>query len=156
MSFKMFDDRSTTTDLNGPTIEIKTDAYGHEEGSTTSKTSVNPFGSDNGRTGGTIEITGIGTASWPTGFSTYASNTGTIGYQWYELNAGALGISTRYAGAGTSSLTISHALSPEDDGNQYYNRISFNPDNVSAGGTSGGSINGFVDTTPVSISVAPE
>ena len=55
-----FDDRSTSLDLNGPDIEIKTDAYGHEEGSTTAKTIVNPFGSDDGRTGGTIEITGIG------------------------------------------------------------------------------------------------
>ena len=75
-----FDDRTTNLDLNGPDIEIKTQAYGHEEGSTTETTTVNPFGADAGRTGGVIEITGIGTASWPTGFSTYVSNTGTIGY----------------------------------------------------------------------------
>ena len=84
-----FDDRSTNLDLNGPRIEVKTDAYGHVEGSTTAKTTVNPFGADAGRTGGTIEITGVGTASWPTGFGTYASNTGVIGYQWYELTEGA-------------------------------------------------------------------
>ena len=65
-----FDDRSTNLDLNGPNIEIKTDAFGHDEGSTTSKTTVNPFGADASRTGGTLEITGVGTASWPTGFST--------------------------------------------------------------------------------------
>ena len=73
-----FDDRSTNLDLNGPRIAVETDAYGHEPGSTTSKSVVNPFGGDQGRTGGSIEITGVGTATWPTGFGTYASNTGTI------------------------------------------------------------------------------
>ena len=123
-----FDDRSTSLDLNGPDIEIKTDAYGHEEGSTTAKTTVNPFGSDDGRTGGTIEITGIGTASWPTGFGTYASNTGTIGYQWYELNAGALGISTRWEGQTTDTLKLKYlenstgylGAGRNDNLNQYY------------------------------------
>ncbi len=95
-----FDDRSTNLDLNGPRIEVATDAYGHEPGGTADKTVVNPFGDDQGRTGGTVEITGIGTASWPTGFSTYASNTGSIGYQWYRVNADGstdtLGISTRW------------------------------------------------------------
>ena len=95
-----FEDRTTNLDLNGPDIEIKTQAYGHEEGSTTETTTVNPFGGDAGRTGGVIEITGIGTASWPVGYGTYVSNTGTIGYQWYKLNiAGVgepLGISTRW------------------------------------------------------------
>ena len=28
MSFKVFDDKTTTTDLNGPRVAIKTDAYG--------------------------------------------------------------------------------------------------------------------------------
>ena len=67
-----------------------------------------------------------------------------------------IGVSTRFTGAGTSTLTLSHALSPEDHGNQYYSRITFTPDNVSSGGTSGNILNNFVDSTPVSISVAPE
>ena len=64
-----FEDRTTNLDLNGPDIEIKTQAYGHAPGSNTDKTVVNPFGADAGRTGGVIEITGIGTASWPVGYS---------------------------------------------------------------------------------------
>ena len=64
-----FEDRTTNLDLNGPDIEIKTQAYGHAPGSTTDKTVVNPFGADAGRTGGVIEITGIGTASWPVAVS---------------------------------------------------------------------------------------
>ena len=70
-----FDNRSTNLDLNGPSVGIKTDAYGHEPGELTAKTTVNPFGADASRTGGTIEITGIGTATWPVGYSTYATNT---------------------------------------------------------------------------------
>ena len=46
-----FEDRTTNLDLNGPDIEIKTQAYGHAPGSTTDKTVVNPFGADAGRTG---------------------------------------------------------------------------------------------------------
>ena len=38
-----FEDRTTNLDLNGPDIEIKTQAYGHEEGSTTETTTVNPL-----------------------------------------------------------------------------------------------------------------
>ena len=147
MSNKIWDDKSTDLTLNGPTISVSSD------------TSANiSLVAPNGQTGGGVTDQTSVTFS-VTGVSTFPDGTnadGGLSYQWYEINEGALGISTRYAGAGTSSLTISYALSPEDDGNQYYNRISFNPDNVSAGGTSGGSINGFVDTTPVSISVAPE
>ena len=119
-----FEDRTTNLDLNGPNIEIKTDAYGHEEGSTTAKTTVNPFGDDASRTGGVIELTGIGTASWPTGFSTYASNTGTIGYQWYRLNedgsSETLGISTRYEGQTTDTLKLKYLDNPGDNLKQYY------------------------------------
>ena len=147
MSNKIWDDKPTDLTLNGPSISISSD------------TSANiSLVAPNGQTGGGVTDQTSVTFS-VTGVSTFPDGTnadGGLSYQWYEINEGALGISTRYAGAGTSSLTISYALSPEDDGNQYYNRISFNPDNVSAGGTSGGSINGFVDTTPVSISVAPE
>ena len=147
MSNKIWDDKPTDLTLNGPTISVSSD------------TSANiSLVAPNGQTGGGVTDQTSVTFS-VTGVSTFPDGTnadGGLSYQWYEINEGALGISTRYAGAGTSSLTISYALSPEDDGNQYYNRISFNPDNVSAGGTSGGSINGFVDTTPVSISVAPE
>ena len=147
MSNKIWDDKSTDLTLNGPSISVSSD------------TSANiSLVAPNGQTGGGVTDQTSVTFS-VTGVSTFPDGTnadGGLSYQWYEINDGELGISTRYAGAGTSSLTISYALSPEDDGNQYYNRISFNPDNVSAGGTSGGSINGFVDTTPVSISVAPE
>ena len=165
-----FDDRTTNLDLNGPDIEIKTQAYGHEEGSTTETTTVNPFGADAGRTGGVIEITGIGTASWPTGFSTYASNTGTIGYQWYKLNiAGVgepLGISTRWEGQTTDTLKLKYLDNPSDNLNQYYVKTRVIPSayaqpegsTVTAGTarSTGFAINETIDTDTVSITVLPE
>jgi len=165
-----FEDRTTNLDLNGPNIEIKTQAYGHEEGSATETTTVNPFGADAGRTGGTIEITGIGTASWPTGFSTYASNTGTIGYQWYKLNiAGVgepLGISTRWEGQTTDTLKLKYLDSPQDNLNQYYVKTRVIPSayaqpegsTVTAGTarSTGFAINENIDTDTVSITVLPE
>jgi hypothetical protein len=165
-----FDDRTTNLDLNGPDIEIKTQAYGHEEGSTTETTTVNPFGADAGRTGGIIEITGIGTASWPTGFSTYVSNTGTIGYQWYKLNiAGVgepLGISTRWEGQTTDTLKLKYLDNPTDNLNQYYVKTRVIPSayaqpegsTVTAGTarSTGFAINETIDTDAVSITVLPE
>ena len=147
MSNKIWDDKSTDLTLNGPKVAISAD------------TSANiSLVAPNGQTGGGVTDQTSVTFS-VTGVSTFPDGTnadGGLSYQWYEINDGALGISTRYAGAGTSTLTISHALSPEDNGNQYYNRITFTPDSVSAGGTSGDPINSFVETTPVSLSVAPE
>ena len=165
-----FEDRTTNLDLNGPDIEIKTQAYGHAPGSNTDKTVVNPFGADAGRTGGVIEITGIGTASWPVGYSTYASNTGSIGYQWYKLNiAGVgepLGISTRWEGQTTDTLKLKYLDSPEDNLNQYYVKTRViasayaQPEGstVTAGTarSTGFAINKNVDTDTVSITVLPE
>ena len=147
MSNKIWDDKSTDLTLNGPKVAISVD------------TSANiSLVAPNGQTGGGVTDQTSVTFS-VTGVSTFPDGTnadGGLSYQWYEINDGALGISTRYAGAGTSTLTISHALSPEDNGNQYYNRVTFTPDNVSVGGTSGNILNNFVESTPVAISVAPE
>jgi len=165
-----FEDRTTNLDLNGPNIKIKTDAFGHEEGSTTSKTTVNPFGADASRTGGTLEITGVGTASWPTGFSTYASNTGTIGYQWYKLNiAGVgepLGISTRYEGQTTDTLKLKYLDNPADNQKQYYVETRILPSayaqpegaTVTAGTarSTGFAINETIDSSRVTVTVFPE
>jgi len=165
-----FDDRTTSLDLNGPNIGIKTDAYGHTPGVVDDKTVVNPFGDDAGRTGGVIELTGIGTASWPTGFSTYASNTGTIGYQWYKLNiAGVgepLGISTRWEGQTTDTLKLKYLDNPSDNLNQYYVKTRVIPSayaqpegsTVTAGTarSTGFAINETIDTDTVSINVLPE
>ena len=164
-----FDNRTTNLDLNGPDIEIKTQAYGHEEGSTTETTTVNPFGGDNSRTGCTIELTGIGTASWPVGYGTYVSNTGTIGYQWYKLNiAGvgeALGISTRWEGQTTDTLKLKYLDNPADNLNQYYVKTRVIPSayaqpdgtTVVAGTarSTGYAINKSVETSRVTLSVLP-
>ena len=166
MSWKAFDDRTTTTDLNGPNIEVKTDAYLHEPGSTTTQTTVNPFGDSNGRTGGSISVTGVGTASWPVGYATYASNTGTIGYQWYGINEGKLGLSTTWSGQTTDTLTFNYLNNPDDNLKQYYCVTSVIPSayaqpdgtTVVAGTarSTGYAINEIADTDRVTITVSPE
>ena len=166
MSWKAFDDRTTTTDLNGPNIEVKTDAYLHEPGSTTTQTTVNPFGDSNGRTGGSISVTGVGTASWPVGYATYASNTGTIGYQWYGINEGKLGLSTTWSGQTTDTLTFNYLNNPDDNLKQYYCVTSVIPSayaqpdgtTVVAGTarSTGYAINKSVETSRVTLSVLPE
>ena len=147
MSNKIWDDKSTDLTLNGPRISISSD--------TSSNISLV---APNGQTGGGVTDQTSVTFS-VTGVSTFPDGTnadGGLSYEWYEISDGAIGVSTRFTGAGTSTLTLSHALSPEDNGNQYYSRITFTPDNVSSGGTSGNILNNFVESTPVSISVAPE
>ena len=165
-----FDDRTTSLDLNGPNIGIKTDAYGHTPGVVDDKTVVNPFGADAGRTGGVVEITGIGTATWPVGYSTYATNTGSIGYQWYRLNADGstdtLGISTRYEGQTTDTLKLNYLDSPEDNNKQYYVRMDIDPSayaqpegsTVTAGTarSTGYAQNVSTDSSRVTITVRPE
>ena len=165
-----FDDRSTTLDLNGPSVGIKTDAYGHTPGVVDDKTVVNPFGSDQGRTGGAIEITGIGTATWPVGYSTYASNTGSIGYQWYRVNADGstdtLGISTRYEGQDSETLQLNYLDNPEDNNKQYYVEARVIPSaygqppgqDITAGiaRSTGYAENVSVDSSRVTITVLPE
>ena len=147
MSNKIWDDKFTDLTLNGPKITVSSD------------TSANiNLVAPNGQTGGGVTDQTSVTFS-VTGVSTFADGTnadGGISYEWREINDGALGVSTRFTGAGTSSLTFTHFLSPEDNGKQYFNRMSFNPDNVSAGGTSGIALNNFIDSTPVSITIAPE
>ena len=147
MSNKIWDDKFTDLTLNGPKITVSSD------------TSANiNLVAPNGQTGGGVTDQTSVTFS-VTGVSTFADGTnadGGISYEWREINDGALGVSTRFTGAGTSSLTFTHLLSPEDNGKQYFNRMSFTPDNVSAGGTSGIALNNFIDSTPVSITIAPE
>ena len=147
MSNKIWDDKPTDLTLNGPKLAISSD---------TSK-SISVV-APNGQTGGGVTDQTSVTFS-VTGVSTFPDGTnadGGISYEWFEINDGAIGVSTRFTGAGTSSLTLNHALSPNDDGKQYFSRLTFTPDNVSAGGTSGSTLNSSVDSSPVSITVAPE
>ena len=105
MSNKIWDDKSTDLTLNGPRISISSD------------TSANiSLVAPNGQTGGGVTDQTSVTFS-VTGVSTFPDGTnadGGLSYEWYEISDGAIGVSTRFTGAGTSTLTLSHALSPED------------------------------------------
>ena len=66
---KIFDDKQTELDLNGPVLSLTTDPTGSQ---------VN--------NGGTAILIGIGTATFPT----TANNTGIVTYRWYEQGVGAV------------------------------------------------------------------
>ena len=103
MSNKIWDDKSTDLTLNGPRISISSD------------TSANiSLVAPNGQTGGGVTDQTSVTFS-VTGVTTFPDGTnadGGLSYEWYEISDGAIGVSTRFTGAGTSTLTLSHALSP--------------------------------------------
>ena len=147
MSNKIWDDKPTDLTLNGPRLSITSDTTrnisliapnGQTGGGVTDQTSV------------TFSVTGVST--FPDG----TSADGGISYEWFEINDGAIGVSTRFTGAGTSSLTLTHALSPEDNGKQYFSRLTFTPDNVSSGGTSGISLIPTLDSSPIGVDITPE
>ena len=94
--------------------------------------------------GGTVTLVGIATASFKTGVSTDspdapdnpAVGSGSLTYQWYEVGVdGAadkvvvddVDINGVISGAGTTALTIAQAISPQDDGKEYYVVADYTP-----------------------------
>ncbi len=94
--------------------------------------------------GGSVTLVGIATASFKTGVSTDspdapdnpATGSGSLTYQWYEVGVdGAadkvvvddVDINGVISGAGTTALTIAQAISPQDDGKEYYVVADYTP-----------------------------
>ena len=111
MSMNIWDERENTLDLNGPTISTSTNP---------SSATVWPFGYTAEEDKGWQSFTAAASASFPTGLATaYATNTGSVAYEWYELTAGKLGPSTTYTGESSGTLQVKWA-GPDQNGNQYY------------------------------------
>ncbi len=149
MSNKIWDDKTTDFPLNGPEMSITTDT-------TRSVTSVAP----NGQTGDSSDATsqvfsGVATCTFDHG----AATDGRIVYQWYEVGGSAVGVSTRWSGQSTNTLTINYALSPEDNGKQYYFQASYVPgavDGDTYSDSTGEPISEPVSSTPSTLNVLPE
>ncbi len=75
MSISIFDDKQIDLDLNGPILSFTTNPTG--VGST--GVGINSTG------GGTVSLTGIATATFPTS----ADNAGSVTYRWHEEGVGA-------------------------------------------------------------------
>ncbi len=94
--------------------------------------------------GESVTLVGIATASFKTGVSTDspdapdnpATGSGSLTYQWYEVGVdGAadkvvvddVDINGVISGAGTTALTIAQAISPQDNGKEYYVVADYTP-----------------------------
>ena len=145
MSNKIWDDKSTDLNLNGPRLSFSSDV-------SQNVSNVAP----NGRTGrGTDSTSVVFTGTATCKFPDDSNADGTINYQWYDASTNqALGISTRYSGQDSNTLTWSYALSNEDNGKSYYLQADFTP---TVGGTSGEPRNEPTRSdSNVSLNVLPE
>ena len=145
MSNKIWDDKSTDLSLNGPNLRFSSDV-------SQNISIVAP----NGRTGRasdstSVVFTGTAVCQFPDG----SNADGTINYQWYDASTNqALGISTRYSGQNTNTLTWNYALSNEDNGKSFYLQADFTP---TVGGASGQPRNEPLrSTSNVDLNVLPE
>ena len=96
--------KQTTLDLNGPILSFIRQPVG---------ASI----SNNGST----TLVGIATATFPTQTPVNpATNSGSIGYRWYEVGFGQLSDGVNIAGSATTSLTISNLTTPRDNQRKFY------------------------------------
>ena len=104
----------TKLELNGPTLSFIQHPVGYGACPGTSATFV-----------------GIATATFPVQDpSNNAQNTGTISYLWYEEGVGALSDGGNISGAGTSTLTISNLVSPNDNERKFYLTADYVPSDI--------------------------
>lgn len=85
-----------------------------------------------GTAGGTVQLTGVATATFPNNSST---PTGSIAYRWYEEGVGALSDGNRLSGTNTNTLTISNLQSPGDNNRKFYLEARYTPSAYNAGRT---------------------
>ena len=145
MSNKIWDDKSTDLSLNGPNLRFSSDV-------SQNVSNVAP----NGRTGrGTDSTSVVFTGTATCKFPDDSDADGTINYQWYDASTNqALGISTRYSGQDSNTLTWNYALSNEDNGKSFYLQADFTP---TVGGASGEPRNEPLrSTSNVDLNVLPE
>ena len=135
MSISIFDDKQIDLDLNGPILSFTTNPTG--VGST--GVGINSTG------GGTVSLTGIATATFPTS----ANNTGYVTYRWYEQGVGALSDSTYVTGTATTTLTLSNLITPTDDGRKFYVEADYVPSYYVTGNATNEPLNSGVGTVTV-------
>jgi len=132
---KIFDDKTVDLDLNGPILSFTTEPTG--VGST--GVGINSTG------GGTVSLTGIATATFPT----TADNSGIITYRWYEEGVGALSDSTYITGTATTTLTLTNLITPSDNQRKFYLQVDYIPSYYETGNALNEPFNSGVGTVTV-------
>ena len=131
----IFDDKQIDLDLNGPILSFTTNPTG--VGST--GVGINSTG------GGSVQLIGIATATFPTS----ANNAGSIAYQWYEQGVGALSDSTYVTGTATTTLTLSNLITPTDNGRKFYLEADYVPSYYVTGNATNEPLNSGIGTVTV-------
>ena len=132
---QIFDDKQIDLDLNGPILSF-----------TTNPTGVGSTGVVSGGTGGgTVSLTGIATATFPTS----ANNAGSIAYQWYEQGVGALSDSTNVTGTATTTLTLSNLITPDDNNRKFFLEADYVPSYYVTGNATNEPLNSGIGTITV-------
>ena len=132
---KIFQDKTVDLDLNGPILSFTTNPTG--VGST--GVGINSTG------GGSVELTGIATATFPTS----ADNSGIITYRWYEEGVGALSDSTYVTGTATTTLTLTNLITPTDNQRKFYLQADYIPTYYETGNAINEPFNSGVGTVTV-------
>ena len=131
----IFDDKQIDLDLNGPILSF-----------TTNPTGVGSTGVVSGGTGGgSVSLTGIATATFPTS----ANNAGSIAYQWYEQGVGALSDSTNVTGTATTTLTLSNLITPDDNNRKFFLEADYVPSYYVTGNATNEPLNSGIGTVTV-------
>jgi hypothetical protein len=131
----IFDDKQIDLDLNGPILSF-----------TTNPTGVGSTGVLAGGTGGgSVSLTGIATATFPTS----ANNAGSIAYQWYEQGIGALSDSTNVTGTATTTLTLSNLITPDDNDRKFFLEADYVPSYYVTGNATNEPLNSGIGTITV-------
>ena len=131
----IFDDKQIDLDLNGPILSF-----------TTNPTGVGSTGVLSGGTGGgSVSLTGIATATFPTS----ANNAGSIAYQWYEQGIGALSDSTNVTGTATTTLTLSNLITPDDNNRKFFLEADYVPSYYVTGNATNEPLNSGIGTVTV-------
>ena len=132
---QIFDDKQIDLDLNGPILSF-----------TTNPTGVGSTGVLSGGTGGgTVSLTGIATATFPTS----ANDAGSIAYQWYEQGVGALSDSTNVTGTATTTLTLSNLITPDDNNRKFFLEADYVPSYYVTGNATNEPFNSGIGTITV-------
>ena len=132
---QIFDDKQIDLDLNGPILSF-----------TTNPTGVGSTGVLSGGTGGgSVSLTGIATATFPTS----ANNAGSIAYQWYEQGIGALSDSTNVTGTATTTLTLSNLITPDDNNRKFFLEADYVPSYYVTGNAINEPLNSGIGTVTV-------
>ena len=132
---QIFDDKQIDLDLNGPILSF-----------TTNPTGVGSTGVVSGGTGGgSVSLTGIATATFPTS----ANDAGSIAYQWYEQGVGALSDSTNVTGTATTTLTLSNLITPADNNRKFFLEADYVPSYYVTGNAINEPLNSGIGTVTV-------